>query len=64
MYNSVLRGLIMDASLNQRKLATILGMKGATLSKIISGKNNKLEHRQLIADYFNKPINQIFRGRK
>jgi DNA-binding XRE family transcriptional regulator len=64
MYNHYLRGLIINAGLNQKKLASILGMSNATLTNVISGKNKRDEHKQLIADYFNKPIQSIFRGRK
>lgn len=64
MYNHYLRGLIINAGLNQRKLAALLGFSNSTLSNIIAGKNEIAEHKQLIADYFNKPVGSIFRGRK
>jgi transcriptional regulator with XRE-family HTH domain len=63
MYNHYLRGLIKNSGLNQEAFARLVGMSGATLSYIISGKNKKQAHRQLIADYFNKPIKTIFKGR-
>lgn len=63
MYNHHLRGLIKNAGLTQKRFGVLIGVSDATLTNIISGKNKKKAHRQIIADYFNVPINSIFKGR-
>lgn len=64
MYNHHLRGLIVNSGLTQQKFAGIIGLSDVTLSHIMRGKNKKIQHLQLIADYFNKPVSTIFKGGK
>jgi DNA-binding XRE family transcriptional regulator len=63
MYNHILRGLIVNRGLTQEKFSKLIGISNVTLSHIMRGYNCKLKNQQLIADYFNKPINSIFKGR-
>ena len=64
MYNHILRGLILDSFKRQEEFAHLIGISGPTLSKIIRGQNKKAAHRQLIADYFNKPVKDIFKEKR
>jgi transcriptional regulator with XRE-family HTH domain len=62
MYNSILKGLIVDANLTQSQLARIIRVSNSTLSNVIAGKTKcKKAKMELIAEYFNKPVKSIFK---
>jgi transcriptional regulator with XRE-family HTH domain len=61
MYNSKLRGLIINAGLTQYEFASKVGIGYATISRIINNKHRvREEHQQAIADYFGKKTNVLF----
>jgi hypothetical protein len=76
MYNAYLKSLIANSGLKQQDLSRILGIPNADITNIINGVRvlsvKKRKHgtppnqkriqryQQLIADYFNQPVNNIF----
>lgn len=65
MYNHVLRGLILNSGMTQKQFADKLGIMTSTISNIITDRRGiNIKHKKVIADYFNKPINSLFKGVK
>jgi transcriptional regulator with XRE-family HTH domain len=62
MANNYLRTLIVNKGFTQSQFAQEMGMSRTTLSNIIAGKNFMGKHRVAIANYFNKPVEKIFKG--
>lgn len=62
MYNYYLRGLIVRSGMNQKSFAEAIGMGPVHLSRLIHGDVKQSRYKQLIADYFNKPVNVVFKG--
>lgn len=62
MYNSKLRGLIRNSGLTQSEFADKIGLGYYTVSRIINNRiNAKIYQKELIANFFGKPIHYIFK---
>jgi len=62
MYNSILRGLIRNSGLTQNEFSEKVNLSKCVISRLINckTKGNPVQ-KQVIADYFNKPIEYIFK---
>lgn len=62
MYNTKLRGLIRNSGLTQSEFASKIGIGYYTVSRIINNRTKAKEsQKELIANFFGKPINYIFK---
>jgi len=62
MYNSILRGLIRNSGLTQTEFSEKVNLSEYIISRLINHKTKgKPVQKQAIANYFNKPVDYIFK---